>query len=243
MRCNRALATSLCRRPSSLRWPSAKANGGAEGATSGVDLAQLTILLTTLQAVGIDTTLLEQQGITESLSLAALDITPDTLLAVGINTTTVALDAGRILPSSIQTTTAQLLGALKLNTLAAFGLQLRQGDVDLNQLGADKLNAQVGDVLEIFVGPIPILVRVKAIVAEAGPVGVLMPVVIKCWHLPPPPWNSWRPSCADRRCARRQQVGMLRAIGYHAGMVAFSFVLEASFIALTGILHLANVAT
>ena len=28
---------------------------------------------------------------------------------------------------------------------------------------------------------------------------------------------------------------MLRAIGYHAGMVAFSFVLEASFIALTGI--------
>ncbi|MCL4258946.1 MAG: FtsX-like permease family protein, partial [Anaerolineales bacterium] len=34
---------------------------------------------------------------------------------------------------------------------------------------------------------------------------------------------------------RRQQVGMLRAIGYHAGMVAFSFVLEASFIALTGI--------
>ncbi|HRW09695.1 MAG TPA: FtsX-like permease family protein, partial [Caldilineaceae bacterium] len=34
---------------------------------------------------------------------------------------------------------------------------------------------------------------------------------------------------------RRQQVGMLRAIGYHSRMVAFSFVLEASFIALTGI--------
>jgi putative ABC transport system permease protein len=34
---------------------------------------------------------------------------------------------------------------------------------------------------------------------------------------------------------RRQQVGMLRAIGYQPGMVALSFVLEASFIALVGI--------
>jgi putative ABC transport system permease protein len=35
---------------------------------------------------------------------------------------------------------------------------------------------------------------------------------------------------------RRQQVGMLRAIGFQARMVAFSFLLESSFIALTGIL-------
>jgi len=35
---------------------------------------------------------------------------------------------------------------------------------------------------------------------------------------------------------RRQQVGMLRAIGYQARMVALSFLLESSFIALTGIL-------
>jgi len=34
---------------------------------------------------------------------------------------------------------------------------------------------------------------------------------------------------------RRQQVGMLRAIGYQPEMVALSFVLEASFIALVGI--------
>jgi putative ABC transport system permease protein len=34
---------------------------------------------------------------------------------------------------------------------------------------------------------------------------------------------------------RRQQVGMLRAIGYQPGMVALSFVLESSFIALVGI--------
>ncbi|MCB0093460.1 MAG: FtsX-like permease family protein, partial [Caldilineaceae bacterium] len=34
---------------------------------------------------------------------------------------------------------------------------------------------------------------------------------------------------------RRQQIGMLRAIGYQSNMVAFSFLLEASFIALCGI--------
>lgn len=35
---------------------------------------------------------------------------------------------------------------------------------------------------------------------------------------------------------RRQQVGMLRAIGYQSSMVTLSFVLEASFIAITGLL-------
>ena len=35
---------------------------------------------------------------------------------------------------------------------------------------------------------------------------------------------------------RRQQVGVLRALGFHPGMVALSFLLESSFIALTGIL-------
>jgi putative ABC transport system permease protein len=34
---------------------------------------------------------------------------------------------------------------------------------------------------------------------------------------------------------RRQQVGMLRAVGYQSNMVALSFVLEASFVALTGL--------
>ncbi|MEZ4735030.1 MAG: FtsX-like permease family protein [Caldilineaceae bacterium] len=162
------------------------ANRGEDGAAPAVNLAQLSIPLSTLQAVGVDTTLLEQQGITESLSLEALGVTPAALQEMGVNTTTVSLDAGRILPSRVQTATAQLLGALNLNTLGAeidrvlaeFGLQLRQGDVYLNQLGAEKLNAQPGDVLEIFVGPIPIPFRVKAIVAEAGPVGVLMPVVM-----------------------------------------------------------------
>jgi ABC-type lipoprotein release transport system permease subunit len=80
----------------------------------------------------------------------------------------------------------ELLSALNLNTLRAevdrvlgqFGLQLRQGDVYLNRLGADRLGADVGDVLEIYLGPIPVPYRVKGIVNEAGPMGALMPVVM-----------------------------------------------------------------
>ena len=79
-----------------------------------------------------------------------------------------------------------ILAALNLNTLSAeidrvlaqFGLQLRQGDVYLNRLGAEQLNARVGDVLDVYVGPIPVPFRVRAIVEEAGPLGALFPVVM-----------------------------------------------------------------
>ncbi|MEZ4836844.1 MAG: FtsX-like permease family protein [Caldilineaceae bacterium] len=80
----------------------------------------------------------------------------------------------------------ELASALNLNTLRSeidrvlgqFGLQLRQGDVYLNRLGAQQLDAQVGDVLEIFLGPIPVPYRVKGIVDQAGPMGTLTPVVM-----------------------------------------------------------------
>ncbi|MEZ4710115.1 MAG: FtsX-like permease family protein [Caldilineaceae bacterium] len=76
-------------------------------------------------------------------------------------------------------------GRLNLNTLGAeidrvlaeFGLQLRQGDLYLNQLGAEKLNAS-GRCAGNLCRPNSDSFRVKAIVAEAGPVGVLMPVVM-----------------------------------------------------------------
>jgi putative ABC transport system permease protein len=38
------------------------------------------------------------------------------------------------------------------------------------------------------------------------------------------------------QCPRRQQIGMLRAIGYQRGTVALSFILESGFIAATGVL-------
>lgn len=81
---------------------------------------------------------------------------------------------------------AVVLSAINLNTLGieidrvleAVGLELRQGDVYLNRLGAEKLNAQPGDVLDIFIGPIPVPFRVRAIVEQSGPLGALAPVVM-----------------------------------------------------------------
>ncbi len=166
------------------------------GATGqGFDLTSLSVTTQTLRSLGIDTTPLESQGI-QTVTLAALGITTETLQAVaqqvGITDTTNVQPAA-LLSNTLGLNTGQILSAtqglltsLNLNTLGRqidrtlepFGLELRQGDVYLNKLGAERLNAQPGDVLEIFVGPIPIPVRVKAIVEEAGPVGALLPVVM-----------------------------------------------------------------
>ena len=80
----------------------------------------------------------------------------------------------------------EALSSINLNTLGQdvdeqlgeFGLQLRQGEVYLNELGALQLNARAGDLLEIFIGPIPVPYRVRAVVSEAGPLGAVLPVVM-----------------------------------------------------------------
>ncbi|NIM50211.1 MAG: hypothetical protein GTO22_13325, partial [Gemmatimonadales bacterium] len=79
-----------------------------------------------------------------------------------------------------------LLGSLNLTTMRAeldrvlgiAGLQLRQGDVYLSRLGAERLDARTGDLLEIYLGPIPLPYRVAGIVEEAGPMAALSPVVM-----------------------------------------------------------------
>ncbi len=150
-----------------------------------VDLDAISIDLATLRGLGIDTTFLEEQGI-ESLSLAELGITPDRLSALGITTTTVSLDNVGIDTTQAQTVTNQFMAALNLNTLGTeldgllgqVGLQLRQGDVYLNRLGAEQLEARQGDVLEVFIGPLPLRFRVKAVVDQAGPLSAFAPVVV-----------------------------------------------------------------
>ncbi len=157
---------------------------GASG-DAGIDLASLTLDITTLKGLGVDTTLLEEQGITE-ISLASLGITPDLLTNIGVTTTTVTAETVGINSSAMQTTTNQLMAALNLNTLgqeldrvlAQVGLQLRQGDVYLSRMGAQQLDARVGDVLEVYIGPLPLPFRVKAIVDQAGPMSALAPVVM-----------------------------------------------------------------
>lgn len=166
------------------------------GATGqSFDVSNLSVTTQTLRSLGIDTSPLEAQGI-ETVTLASLGITTDTLRAIGQRvgvTDTTNVQPAVVLSNTLGIDTSQILSAtqgllksLNLNTLGRqidrtlepVGLQLRQGDVYLNRLGAERLDAQVGDVLEIFVGPIPIPVRVKAIVEEAGPVGALLPVVM-----------------------------------------------------------------
>ncbi len=161
----------------------------------GFDLTALSVSTQTLQSLGIDTAPLAAQGI-QTVTLSSLGITTETLRAVaqqiGITDTTNVQPAA-VLSNTLGLDTSQILSAtqglltsLNLNTLGRqidgvlepLGLQLRQGDVYLNRLGAQRLNAQPGDVLEIFVGPIPIPVRVRAIVEEAGPVGAVLPVVM-----------------------------------------------------------------
>ena len=80
----------------------------------------------------------------------------------------------------------ELLQAINLNTLGAkidqalepFGLELRQGEVYLSRLGAERLDARPGDLLEIYIGPVPVRFRVKAVVDQAGPLGAVLPVVM-----------------------------------------------------------------
>lgn len=88
--------------------------------------------------------------------------------------------------AALQGVSGDLLRAINLNTigydldkvLSQYGLQLRQGDLYLNRLGAQRLSANVGDVVEVYIGPLPVRFRVRAIVDEAGPLSALMPVVM-----------------------------------------------------------------
>lgn len=152
-------------------------------------LRGLSLDVATLRGLGIDTSLLDEQGI-DTLSLEGLGLTDEQLGRLNIDpdapVTLPTLEAlGLDITSPLSTTTA-LLSSFNLNTLgqdidatlSQYGLQLRQGDVYLNELGAQQLNARPGDLLEIFVGPIPVPYRVRAIVQESGPMGALTPVVM-----------------------------------------------------------------
>lgn len=150
---------------------------------------QLQLDVATLRDLGFDTDFLDQQGI-EVLSLESLGISDEQLAQLGIDPDTpISLPTlstlGVDLPDPT-TATNNLLSALNLNilgqnidnTLNQYGLQLRQGEIYLNRLGAQQLNARPGDLLDIFIGPIPVPYRVRAIVEESGPLGAVLPVVM-----------------------------------------------------------------
>ena len=70
------------------------------------------------------------------------------------------------------------LGSEIDNVLGQYGLQMRQGDIYLSSLAAERLGARPGDVVEVFVGPMPVRFRVRDVVEQAGPMSALVPVVM-----------------------------------------------------------------
>ena len=123
--------------------------------------------------------------LTETLDLPASGTGQTDLAALGSALSTGNLDLAAA-GVALGIDASAILSAVNLNTLGTeidrvleqVGLELRQGDVYLNRLGAEQLNAKPGDVLDVFIGPIPVPFRVRAIVEQAGPLGALKPVVM-----------------------------------------------------------------
>ena len=148
-------------------------------------LNDLAVETATLKNLGMDTAFLEEEGI-EVLSLESLGLTREQLLVFGVDPAApITLPSMGDLGGNVLTS-SNLFATFNLNTLAGdvdsalrpYGMQVRQGEVFLSQLGAAQLDAQAGDVLEAFIGPIPLRFRVQAIVKEAGPLAPLIPVVV-----------------------------------------------------------------
>ncbi len=164
--------------------PLMQAVAGLGAVLTGVsmdELPALSIDLATLEELGVDTTPLKELGI-ETLDLETL------ATALGVpeeNAAELSASAEDTL-GEVRARADDLLKAVNLNTLGAeidrllgqYGLQLRQGDLYLSRLAAERLGARPGDVLEVFVGPLPVRFRVRAVVDQAGPLSALVPVVM-----------------------------------------------------------------
>jgi len=145
------------------------------------DLPELSLDLATLEELGVDTTPLKELGI-ETLDLETI------AAALGVSEEGTAEMSAVVddTLSGIGSMADDLLKVLNLNTLGAevdrllgqYGLQLRQGDLYLSRLAAERLGARAGDVVEVFVGPLPVRFRVRAVVDQAGPLSALAPVVM-----------------------------------------------------------------
>ncbi len=161
-----------------------------EGPT--VTLRQLALPVDALRDLGIDTSIFDEEGI-ETISLEGLGISDEDLAQFNLDadepiTIPTLPMLGFDLPDQEELLIAitEALSAVNLNTLGQdvdeqlgqFGLQLRQGEVYLNRLGAQQLDAKAGDLLEVFIGPIPVPYRVRAVVEESGPPGAILPVVM-----------------------------------------------------------------
>ena len=123
----------------------------SEEATNNIDLLA--------QQIGVDSGTI--QNLLDNLGLSAADL-------------------------DLQSASSQLFDVINLNTLgddidralAQLGLELRHGEVYLNRVGAETLNARPGDLLDVYIGPVPLPYRVADIVEQAGPAAALFPTVV-----------------------------------------------------------------
>lgn len=175
---------------------------------TAVDPAQLPDIeldLATLDALGVDTAPLAALGIERFSLIELASLLQQTLPTAPLTETiplplekgleelpdSLTLDPAQVdlagaAEASLNTFATDLLRAINLNTLgyeldntlSQFGLQLRQGDLYLNRLGAERLNASTGDLVELYIGPLPVRFRVRAVVNQAGPLSALTPVVM-----------------------------------------------------------------
>lgn len=145
-----------------------------------ITLRQLQLPVEILQGLGLDTSIFDENGI-DTISLEELGIGDEELAQLNLS-----LDEPISIPTlstlgfdvpdqaALLAAITGALNAINLNTLGQdvderlgqFGLQLRQGEIYLNRLGAQQLNARPGDLMEIFIGPIPLPYRVRAVVEE-----------------------------------------------------------------------------
>ena len=155
-------------------------------------LRQLEIPVETLRNLGFPSAILDEID-ADVISLEGLGISDEDLAQLNLDA-----DAPITIPTlpmlgfdvpnqeELIIAATEALSSINLNTLGQdvdarlgdFGLQLRQGEVYLNEVGAQQLDARAGDLLEIFIGPIPVPYRVRAVVAESGPLGAVLPVVM-----------------------------------------------------------------
>ncbi|MFN2202993.1 MAG: ABC transporter permease [Caldilineaceae bacterium] len=164
--------------------PTARAIAGLGAIFTGIaanQLPDLSIDLETLRELGVDTAPLEAMGI-EKLDVGTI------ATALGLSDEQTGEITGQVQDTlgAVSDTANDLLRAVNLNTLGyeidrvlgQYGLQMRQGDIYLSRLAADRLGAHAGDVVEVYVGPLPVRFRVRAVVEQAGPMSALVPVVM-----------------------------------------------------------------
>ncbi len=143
---------------------------GQAGNQFGLDTLQPSDVVTALAAIGTAFSAADGSGSLDALAASA-----------GPSADSTAAITGTVAVSNVLSLANLNLAALTGDidrVLGQAGLQLREGEVYLSRLGAERLEARPGDRLEVFLGPLPLPYRVVGIVDEAGPLSTLAPVVM-----------------------------------------------------------------